>query len=240
MPIPKIDLPTYKLRLESLGKEITFRPFVVKEEKILMMALESQEYQTSLAAIKQILNNCILDEVDIESLPIFEIEYLFLNLRARSIGEKVTMEYICENVIEEDRRCKGQMRLDVDLLQVALEHKGVDSTIKLTKDVGIKLKYPTVEISKTLAQKFDKDDAPIEILRQCTDYVFDAQQVYKIEEMQSEEFKQFIDNLTGEQYNKIKTFFLNMPTLRYKSDLVCRKCGKNHTIRLEGLLDFFA
>ena len=240
MPIPKIDLPTYKLRLESLGKEITFRPFVVKEEKILMMALESQEYQTSLAAIKQILNNCVLDDIDVESLPIFEIEYLFLNLRARSIGEKVTLEYVCENVVEEDRKCKGPMKLEVDLLKVALEHKPAENTIKLTKDVGIKLKYPTVEISKALAQKFDQDDAPIEILRQCTDYVFDAQQVYKIEEMQPEEFKQFIEGLTGEQYKRIKTFFLNMPTLRYISDLACRKCGKNHTIRLEGLLDFFA
>lgn len=239
MPIPKIDLPTYKLRLESLGKEITFRPFVVKEEKVLLMALESQEYQTSLAAIKQILNNCILDEIDLESLPIFEIEYLFLNLRARSIGEKVTLEYICENVIEENRKCKGPMTLDVDLLQVALEHKGADNTIKLTKEVGIKLKYPTVEISKTLAEKFDKEDAPIEVLRECTDYIFDAQQVYKMEEMQSDEFKQFIEGLTSEQYKRIKAFFLNMPTLRYKSNLACKKCGKNHTIRLEGLLDFF-
>ena len=239
MPIPKIDLPTYKLRLESLGKEITFRPFVVKEEKVLMMALESEEYETSLAAIKQILNNCVLDEIDVEKLPIFEIEYLFLNLRARSIGEKVMLEYICENVVEENRKCKGPMSLEVDLLKVALDHKSSNNTVKLSNGVGIKLKYPTVEISKTLVEEFKKEDAPVQILRQCTDYLFDEQQVYKIDEMQEDEFKQFIESLTTEQYNKIKTFFLKMPTLRYISNLACKKCGKNHTIRLEGLLDFF-
>lgn len=239
MAIPKIDLPTYKLRLESLGKEVTFRPFVVKEEKILLMALESLDYETSLDAIKQIINNCVLDQIDVDKLPLFEIEYLFLNLRARSIGEVVSLEYVCENIVEENKKCKGKMKMDVDLLKVAFEYKPANNMVSLTNTVGIKLNYPTMNISKTLVEKLNSEDAPIEILKQCTEYLYDENQVYKMDEMQEGEFDDFINNLTTEQFKKIKDFFLSMPTLRHKSDLVCAKCGKNHTVRLEGLLDFF-
>jgi len=240
MPIPKIDLPTYKIKLESLGKEISFRPFVVKEEKILLMALESQDYETSLDAIKQIIHNCVLDSVDVESLPLYEIEYLFLNLRARSIGEVVTLDYVCENVIGENKKCKGMMSMDVDLLKVALDHKPSENTINLSNNIGIKLTYPTISVSKILIEKLNSKDAPTKILKQCTEYLFDENQVYKINEMQEGEFDEFVNNLTTEQYRKIKKFFLNMPILRHESDLVCGKCGKTHAIKLEGLLDFFA
>jgi hypothetical protein len=239
MAIPKIDLPTYKVRLESLGKDIVFRPFVVKEEKILLMALESLDYDTSIEAIKQIIRNCVLDEIDVDKLPLFEIEFLFLNLRARSIGEVVSLEYICENVSEENKVCKTKMKMEVDLLKVALDHKPVDNMIQLTNDVGIKIMYPTMSMSRSLIDKFNSKDAPIEILKECTEYLYDDSQVYKLSEMQEGEFEEFVNNLTTEQFKKIKKFFSDMPVLRHKSVLVCGKCGKNHTIRLEGLLDFF-
>jgi len=239
MALPKIDLPTYKLRLDSLDKEITFRPFVVKEEKILLMALESSDYQTSLDAIKQIINNCVLDEIDVERLPLFEIEYIFLNLRARSIGEIVSLEYVCENVLEENKKCKGKMGLEIDLLKIAFEQKKVENMIQLSNNVGIRLNFPTISISKILTEKLSGPDAPIEILKECTEYIYDDSQVYKLDEMQEGEFDEFINNLTTEQFKKIKKFFLEMPTLKHKAELVCNKCGKNHTIRLEGLLDFF-
>jgi hypothetical protein len=239
MAIPKIDLPTFKLKLESLGKDITFRPFVVKEEKILLMALESRDYETSLDAIKQIVNNCVVDQIDVESLPLYEIEYLFLNLRARSIGEIVSLEYVCENIVDKNKKCKGKMQLDIDLLKVAYEHKPSNSLVPLTSNVGIKLRYPTIEISKVLVEKLNTKDAPTEIIKQCTEYLYDENQVYNINEMQQGEFDEFINNLTTEQFKKIKNFFLEMPMLRYKNELVCGKCGRNHTIKLEGLLDFF-
>lgn len=238
MPLPKIDLPTYKLRIESLDKEITFRPFVVKEEKILLMALESKDYETSLDAIKQIINNCVFEQLDVDSLPLYEIEYLFLNLRARSIGEVVSLEFVCENTVNE-KKCKARMEMDVDLLKVAMEHKPNSSTIKLSNEVGIKLHYPTFNVSKTLIEKSKSKDMPIEILKECTDYLYDDQQVYKIDEMLEGEFEQFVNNLTTEQYKKIKNFFREMPMLRHETTLVCKKCEKEHFIKLEGLLDFF-
>ena len=239
MAIPKIDLPTYKLELKSIGKEVTFRPFVVKEEKILLMALESKDYETSLDAIKQIVRNCVLDEIDVEALPLYEIEYLFLNLRARSIGEIVSLEYVCENVVDSNKKCKNKMAMEVDLLKVAVDHKPIENTILLSNGVGIKLNYPTISVSKILIEKLNSQDAPTEILKQCTEYLYDENQVYKINEMQEGEFDEFVNNLTTEQYRKIKKFFMNMPILRYQNELVCGKCGKRHTVRLEGLLDFF-
>lgn len=239
MAIPKIDLPTYKIKLESLEKEVTFRPFVVKEEKILLMALESRDYETSLDAIKQIINNCVVDSIDVNSLPLYEIEYLFLNLRARSIGEIVSLEYVCENIVDKNKKCKGKMQLEIDLLKVAYEHKPTNNLVPLTNNVGIKLRYPTIEISKVLVDKLNTKDAPTEIIKQCTEYLYDENQVYNISEMQQGEFDDFINNLTTEQFKKIKNFFLEMPMLRYKNELVCGKCGRNHTIKLEGLLDFF-
>jgi len=239
MAIPKIDLPTYKLEIKSIGKEITFRPFVVKEEKILLMALESRDYETSLDAIKQIVRNCVLDNLDVETLPLYEIEFLFLNLRARSIGEIVSLQYVCENVIDGKKRCKSKMDLEVDLLKVAVDHKPLDNSIALSNGVGIKLNYPTISVSKVLIEKLSTKDAPVEILKQCTEYLYDENQVYKIDEMQPGEFEEFVNNLTTEQYRKIKNFFMSMPILRYENELVCGKCNKKHTIKLEGLLDFF-
>jgi hypothetical protein len=203
------------------------------------MALESRDYETSLDAIKQIVNNCVVDQIDVESLPLYEIEYLFLNLRARSIGEIVSLEYVCENIVDKNKKCKGKMQLDIDLLKVAYEHKPSNSLVPLTSNVGIKLRYPTIEISKVLVEKLNTKDAPTEIIKQCTEYLYDENQVYNINEMQQGEFDEFINNLTTEQFKKIKNFFLEMPMLRYKNELVCGKCGRNHTIKLEGLLDFF-
>jgi hypothetical protein len=203
------------------------------------MALESRDYETSLDAIKQIVNNCVVDQIDVESLPLYEIEYLFLNLRARSIGEIVSLEYVCENIVDKNKKCKGKMQLDIDLLKVAYEHKPSNSLVPLTSNVGIKLRYPTIEISKVLVEKLNTKDAPTEIIKQCTEYLYDENQVYNINEMQQGEFDEFINNLTTEQFKKIKNFFLEMPMLRYKNELVCGKCDRNHTIKLEGLLDFF-
>jgi hypothetical protein len=244
MALPKIDLPTYKLFLQSLNREITYRPFVVKEEKILMIALESNDYDSALSSIKQIIRNCILDDVDVEMLPLFEIEYLFLHLRARSMGELAPIKYICENVVEEGekpKKCKNVMELSIDLLKVAVkQEKKIENEIKITDKVGIKLKYPTIEVSKILSEDKVNGDVKIEILKKCTDYIYDEEQVYKAEDMADGEFQEFIETqLNSEMYKKIQDFFYNMPELVYETDLVCKKCTKVHKVRLEGLMDFF-
>lgn len=241
MALPKIDLPTYKLKLKTSDKTITFRPFVVKEEKLLMMAMESEEFDTIMNTVKQIINNCVLDDLDVDELPLFELEHLFLNLRARSVGEIVELSYICRNE-EQDRRCGAEMMVGIDLLKVDLDTPDINPIIKITNDIGIKLKFPTVAVSKIIAESTNDDndmESAMKVIEHCTEYLFDQQQTYKVDEMQPGEFAGFIENLTQDQFQMIKSFFDNLPTIKYNTTAKCPKCSKEHKIELEGLLDFF-
>jgi hypothetical protein len=239
MALPMLDLPTYSVFIPSLDKEIKFRPFIVKEEKILLIALESNDFNTILNSTKQVLQNCIVTEgVDVETLPLHELELLFLNLRARSMGEQVELEYICENVVD-DKKCKGQVMIQIDLLKAALEIKQIKTTIQLTDTVGIKLKFPTMDVSEILSSKRTDIDSAIELIEKCTEYLFDSEQVYKPSEMADGEFKEFISNLTQPQFLILQEFFDDIPKVKYETTALCRKCRKEHRIYLEGLLDFF-
>lgn len=234
-----LDLPTYSVFLPSQEKEIKFRPFIVKEEKILLIALESDDFKTILNSIKQVIQNCIVtQDIDVEKLPLHELEYLFLNLRARSMGEKVELEYVCENVVD-DKKCKGDVMVEVDLLKVALELRQLKMSVQITDNVGIKFRYPNIESSKILANKNSDLDTAISLIEQCTEYLFDEEQVYKPEDMAEGEFKQFIENLTQTQFANIQSFFDDIPKIKYDTTTVCRKCKKEHRIYLEGLQDFF-
>jgi hypothetical protein len=238
MAIPKIDLPTYRLNLKSSGKEVEFRPFIVKEEKILLLALETGEFDTILNAVKQVIKNCLITEIDIDDMPLFEIEYIFLNLRARSMGESVSLTYICENVIE-NKKCKNEMEVQIDLLKAALDMKVETSTLKINENVGIKLKYPTIETTKILNSNTSNLEVAVELIENCTEYLFDSDQVYRPSDMEPGEFKSFIEGLTQDQFLMIKSFFDNIPAIIYDTNVSCGKCGKNHSIHMEGLLDFF-
>lgn len=238
MALPKIDLPTYKLDLKTSNRTITFRPFIVKEEKLLMIAMESNDFDTVMSTIKQVINNCMLEDIDVDNLPLFELEHIFLNLRARSAGETVELSYVCRNDVE-DKKCGGKMLVEVDLLKVDLETPNINQTIKFNETVGIKLRYPTVSVSKIISEQYDSLDVSFKVIEHCTEYLFDDQQVYKPEDMQPGEFIDFIQNLTQDQFQSIKKFFDNLPTIKYNSVATCSKCGKEHEIKLEGLLDFF-
>lgn len=241
MNLPKIDLPIYKLDLKTSERTIKFRPFVVKEEKLLMMAMESNEFDSIMEAMKQVINNCIIDDdLNIDELPLFELEHLFLNIRARSVGEIVELSYICQNEID-DRKCGAEMLVEVDLLKVDLNTPEINPIMKITESVGIKLKYPTIEVSKVISDNLINGDTDIaiKIIEHCTEFLFDTEQTYKVEDMQPGEFAEFIGNLTQEQFQSIKSFFDNLPTIKFDTVSKCPKCTKEHNIKLEGLLDFF-
>ena len=239
MALPTLDLPTYEVFLPSLNKSVKFRPFIVKEEKILLIALESNDFKSILNATKQVIQNCIVSEkVKVDDLPLNELELLFLNLRARSMGETVELNYICENVVDE-KKCKGQVNVLVDLLKVSLEQRKVKDTIQLTDSVGIKLKFPTIDVSDIVGNPDSGLDETIEMIEKCTDYLFDSEQVYKPSEMAAGEYREFITNLTQSQYLMIRQFFTDIPRVKYEANAVCMRCKKEHKIFLEGLLDFF-
>ncbi len=238
MAIPKIDLPIYELNLKSENRTIRFRPFVVKEEKLLIIALESQETKMIVDAVKQVINNCVLDPIDIDNMPMFEVENIFLNLRARSMGEIVEVTYVCQNIVNE-KRCGSEMDLKVNLLDVALEMQSIDPVIKITDKVGMKLKFPTFETSKFVTMSRGDDKLAMKLIRECTEYIFDEASTYLTKDIAEEEFYEFLDNMSQDQFSKILNFFSSIPSIKYNGHVQCQRCGKEHDVLLEGILDFF-
>ena len=250
MPLPKIDLPIHELKLVSRPEPIKFRPFLVKEEKLLLMALQSDDEDTILKTIKQVINNCLVDNIDIDKIPIFDIEYLFLNIRARSIGEKVESYFVCRNVVgkvtneegaEEDEYCMHMMPVEVNILDIKPPIADLPSKIYLTKNIGIQLEYPNIRTFKSMKNMTlsEDNDKVFEMIYDCTDYVFDDAGVYYKNESSKEEFSTFLDSLTQEQFDKITSFFESLPVIQHDVKHTCQKCGFDHDLHMEGLNDFF-
>ena len=181
--LPKIDVPIYNVKLLSTGKSLRFRPFTVKEEKLFLMANEGEDLTTVVDTIKQILNNCILDEFDIDSLPLFDIEHLFLNIRARSIGEVVNLKYKCNNDVldeetKEEKKCNNVVQIDLNVLEIEPnKQEGHTNKIEITEKMGIVMKYPTFEILKKFNEE-SQADSIIKMTTSCIDYVYDADSIY--------------------------------------------------------------
>lgn len=250
MPLPKIDLPVFELKLVSIPEPVKFRPFLVKEEKLLLMALQAGKEDDILKAIKQVINNCMVTEIDIDTLPIFDIEYLFLNIRARSVGETVESFFVCRNVVgktvkedgtEEDEVCMHMMPVEINILDIKPPINDLPSKIFLTKDVGVQLKFPNLTNYKSVNELTLSEDASdlFNMVYECCEYVFDEKEVYYTKESSKEEFTAFIESLTQEQFDKITGFFEQMPTIKHDVKHNCQKCGYGHDLRLEGLSDFF-
>ena len=250
MALPKIDLPIFELKIVSVENPIKFRPFLMKEEKLLLMALQSADDEEIYNTIKQVINNCIIGKIDIDKIPIFDIEYLFLNIRARSIGEKLDTYFICKNIVGQtensdgemvDDQCTNLMPISIDVLSIKPPINDLPTKIYLTDKIGIKMNYPTLRNFKPLEELFDSDDSKTiyDAVYQWTDYIFDQAGIYYKKETGKEEFAEFLESLTQEQFDKIIDFFDNLPKIALDVDVVCEKCKFSHTIHMEGLSDFF-
>jgi len=240
MALPRIDAPIYELDLPLSKKHIRFRPFLVKEQRNLLMAMESEDRETIEKNIKQVLHNCTLTEnVDIEKLPITDVELYFLNLRARSVGEVVQNKYRCENIVNGDS-CDNLMDSSVNLLEIKVDMGNTgDGVIQLTKDISMKLNYPEFAFLERIGASTNASDVAFGMIVDCVDYIFDGEQYYHAHESTREELMQFIESLNSTQFAKIEEFFNNMPKLNKRIDLTCSKCGFNHKIEVEGLESFF-
>ena len=239
MALPKIDTPIYELDLPLSNKHIRFRPFLVKEQKNLMMAMESDDKDTIEKNIKQVLHNCTLSEdVDIEKLPVLDVEYYFLNLRARSVGEIVENKYRCENEVNGEV-CNNAMEVNVNLLDIKVDRGNQPDVIQLTNDISIKLKYPEFSILER-ANKFENvTDVAFDMIMESIVYIYDGQQYYYANETEPSELMGFVESLNQQQFSKIEEFFNNLPTLKKTMEVDCSKCGYHHTIEVEGLENFF-
>lgn len=244
--LPKIDVPIYELKLPLSKKKIKFRPFLVKEEKILLMAMESDEQDAILLAIKQIINNCMVSKINIDDLPILDFEYLFMHLRARSVGELIDLQYKCNNDVDEKEgekiKCNNLVKLSFNALEVEPDLKNINERIELTSNLGVVMKYPTFKG----IEKLNRENAPAsaaEIVARTVinsiDYIYDKETLYHAKDVSEEELIDFVDSLTREQFLKIQEFFDNLPKLKKELNFVCSKCKYEEQIVVEGIQSFF-
>jgi hypothetical protein len=242
--LPKIDVPVYSVKLISNDKTLQFRPFTVKEEKLFLMANESEELDSVVDTIKQILNNCILDEFDINSLPLFDIEYLFLNIRARSISEIVNLKYKCNNNIldeetKEEKKCNNVVEIDLNVLDIKPEkQESHTSKIEITERMGMVMKYPSFETLKNFDIE-NQSDSIIKTTIGCIDYIYDQDSIYYAKDNTEEELIEFVESMQAKDLEKIKAFFDTMPKMKRDIDFKCNKCGHEEKVELEGIQNFF-
>lgn len=240
MALPKIDSPIYELTLPLSKKHIRFRPFLVKEQRNLMMAMESDDKDTIEKNIKQVLHNCTLTEgVDIDTMPILDVEYYFIQLRARSVGEVVENKYKCENTVD-DKVCNNTMDVSINLLDIKVElTEDNKDEIQLTNTISMKLNYPKFSILEKTSKIENAAEMAFNMIIESIEYLFDGEQYYYAKETPKKELVDFVESLNHEQFAKIESFFNNLPKLNKKMECVCKKCGFQHLIEVEGLENFF-
>lgn len=239
MALPKIDVPVYDLELPLSKKRIKYRPFLVKEQKNLLMAMESDDNVAIQSNIKQVLQNCtITKKIDVDKLPLIDIEYYFLQLRARSVGEIVSNRYRCNNVVN-DKECGNIMETDINLLDIKVEGDIDGEPIQITDKISVKMKYPDFSVIKKIGAKSSLTDASFDMIANSIDYIFDGEQMHYAKESTHEELLEFLESLNQQQFSKLEEFFDNLPKIRKTIDLKCSRCGFEHSIKAEGLEDFF-
>jgi hypothetical protein len=232
MPLPKIDQPLFSMTIPSIGKNVTFRPFLVREEKILLIAQQSGSDTDIIRAIKQILSNCIQENLDLDSLAIFDIEYMFLKLRSRSVNNVVKLSYR-DN---EDGEVYD-FDLDLDTIEVKMPEK-INSKIEVTDTVGMTMKYPTASITDRMKEFDNEVDLMTFFIVNCIDTIYDEENVYVAEDFSEQEITEFLDGLDVKSFEKIREFFESIPRLYHKIEY--KNSIDNHrSIELTSLKDFF-
>jgi hypothetical protein len=238
MSIPTITVPTYELKLPSNDTVIKYRPFLVKEEKILHIANETEdtgnrERSISLA-LKQVIGNCILTEgIDVESLPMFDIEYMILQIRSKSVGEVATPIIQCD-------KCKANFPKEVDLSTIKIKRtKNHTNKIQLSDDIGVVMKYPTIN-SVLESDLSDLVSIALDMVIDSIDYIYDkSDQVYKASDHTKEELMSFVESLTNDQFEKINTFFETSPKIYKTLNYTCPECGDKGKVVIDNVESFF-
>jgi hypothetical protein len=239
MPLPKISTPTYELDLPSTGETIQYRPFLVREEKLLVLALESENMKEISTAIKTVIKNCILSKgVKIESLPTFDIEYLFLNIRGKSVGEEIEVNVICPD----DEDITVPVTISVDDVKV-VKNKDHNKQIKVDDSIMMEMKYPSLE--QFIKSNFDFSganlmDQSFDLVASCVDKIYSDDEVWTSSDVTKKELVDFLEQMNSSQFQQIEKFFETMPKLSHTVKIKNPKSGVESEVVLEGLSNFFA
>ena len=241
MPLPKINTPTYELVLPSTGKKIKYRPFLVREEKILIMAMESEDMNQITSAIIQIITDCLLTkDVKVESLATFDIEYLFLNIRAKSVGETIEVNITCPD----DGETQVEMSINIDDIKVK-KTRGHKNIVKLDDELSMKLKYPSLnqfiennfEVSQTNTGDIGQS---LSMISSCIEMVYNQEESWEASDCTQKELSEFIEQMNTKQFKQIEKFFTTMPKLSHEIAVKNPNTGVESEVLLEGLAAFFS
>ena len=239
MPLPKIATPTYELELPSTGETVQYRPFLVKEEKVLVIALESEDAKQITTAIKTVIKNCILTKgIKVEALPTFDIEFLFLNIRGKSVGEEIEVNVICPD----DEETNVVVKIDLDSIKVQKDEKH-SNKIKVDPTIMMEMKYPSLEQFIKTNFDFKNDNAmdqSFELISSCIDKIYTEEEVWAASDVTKKELIEFLEQMNSAQFKEIEKFFETMPKLSHKIKITNPKTQVESEVVLEGLASFFA
>lgn len=233
MALPILETQKFEATVPSTGKKVLYRPYLVKEEKILMMALESKDNKQVMQAIVDVIESCTFGKLKGTDLATFDLEYLFLKLRAKSVGEHSDFGLSC-------KECNTTNEVSVNLDEIEVE--GVDKKakiVKLTDNIGLTLKYPSMAVLKSMDLENVNADMMMKLIVSCIDSIYDAEKIYPASESTEKELVAFIESLSTKQFESIKGFIEKMPKLRKTVTFSCQKCGTENNVTLEGLQSFF-
>lgn len=245
-----IALPHYDVKLPSSGKKVTIRPFTVKEEKILLMAAESDDSDEIINTTKQIVSNCIVEgEVDVDKIPFFDMDYLFIALRAKSIGESVDVKFSCnapwynpddEKFDRPPKECGNIFTASIDISNCEIEkNEDISDTIRINGKMSVKMKYPNYETMKRLNDDDNEIDRKIDIIVACIEMITDGEDVYTTKDMDKTEMRTLLENLTMEQFGRFEEYVDNFPSFVVKANAKCPKCGFDHELEYREFTSFF-
>ena len=238
MPLPKIATPTYELELPSTGKTISYRPFLVKEEKLLVLALESEDTKQITTAIKAVLKSCVLTKgIKVEHLPTFDIEYLFLHIRGKSVGEEIEVNITCPD----DEKTQVPITLNLDDIKVQ-KNDNHNNQIKLDDNLMMELKYPSLD--QFIKNNFDFDEKnqmeqSFDLIGTCIDKIYNEEEVWATADCTKKEIKEFLESMNSSQFKEIENFFETMPKLSHTIKVTNPKTKVESEVVLEGLASFF-
>ena len=234
MALPKLDTPTYELEQPSTGETIKYRPFLVKEQKILMMASESNDDKQIKEALAGIISSCTFEKVDPHVVPIFDVEFLFLRIRGKSVGETVDLSLLCPDDNE------TRVNKSVNLEDIGVNMKvGHTNEIEITDKIKMIMKYPTLNDMTDITENTDTIEDTFSIVRRCVHEIHDGEKIYNKVDMSDSELKEFIDSFTSEQFEKVNEFFDSMPKVQHSVKITNPKTKKKSEVVIEGIQSFF-
>jgi hypothetical protein len=237
MALPKLNTPTYELEVPSTDEKIKYRPFLVKEEKILLMAMESKDNAQIINAVKDIVLSCTFEKVDVSTMPMFDMEYIFLNIRAKSVGEVSKLKLLCPD----DKKTYADVELDLTEVKVQVDDNHTNK-IELTDDMGMIMTYPTIDSFLESGIETINANNMLDVIGSCVLQIYEnnGEKVYQAKDQTKKELTEFIESMNSGQFKKLQSFFDTMPKLKHTIKVKNPKTKKTNDVTLTGLNDFFA